>query len=123
MAFTIIDSYGPILSAKITGELSVSDVSRMQAAALGAIKRVGKIKGLAILENFRGWRREGEWGDITFLTEHDKDIAKIAVVGDEKWKDLVYAFLAKGFRQAAVEYFLPADLAKARAWLEADTGQ
>jgi hypothetical protein len=42
------------------------------------------------------------------------------VVGDEKWKDLVYAFLAKGLRQAAVEYFLPADLAKARAWLKAD---
>jgi hypothetical protein len=35
------------------------------------------------------------------LTEHDKDIAKIAVVGDEKWRDEVYAFLAKGFRRAA----------------------
>jgi len=33
--------------------------------------------------------------------------------------DLVDAFLAKGFRQAAVEYFLPADPAKARAWLGA----
>jgi hypothetical protein len=38
----------------------------------------------------------------------------IAVVGDER-KDLVAAFLAKGFRQAAVEYFLPGDSAKARA--------
>jgi hypothetical protein len=120
MAFTIIDSSGPIVSIKITGELSVSEVGQIQAAALEAIKRCGKIKGLAILENFRGWKREGNWGDITFLTEHDKDIAKIAVVGDEKWKDPIYAFLAKGFRQAAVEYFLPADLAKARAWLEAD---
>jgi hypothetical protein len=121
MAFTIIDSSGPIVSAKITGELSVSDVSRIQAAASEAIRRLGKIKGLMILENFLGWKREGNWGDITFLTEHDKDIAKIAVVGDEKWKDLIYAFLAKGFRQAAVEYFLPADLAKARAWLEEET--
>jgi hypothetical protein len=55
------------------------------------------------------------------MTEHDKNIAKIAVVGDEEWRDLVYAFLAKGFRQAQVEYFLPADLAKARAWLAANT--
>ncbi len=121
MAFTIIDSSGPIVSAKITGELSVSDVSRMQALALEAIKRLGKIKGLAILENFRGWKRAGNWGDVTFLAEHDKDIAKIAVVGEEKWKDSFYAFLAKGFRQAAIEYFPPGDLAKARAWLEADT--
>lgn len=122
MPFTIIDSSGPILSAKLTGELSVSDMRAIQAAALEAIKRLGKIKGLAILENFRGWKREENWGDVTFLTEHDKDIAKMAVVGEEKWRDSFYAFLAKGFRQAEIEYFLPADLAKARAWLEADAG-
>jgi hypothetical protein len=54
------------------------------------------------------------------LTAHDQDIAKIAVVGDEQWRDFAYAFLAKGFRQAQVEYFLAADLEKARAWLEAN---
>jgi len=122
MAFTIIESSGPIVSAKITGELSVSDVSRIQALALEAIKRSGRVKGLLMLENFLGWKREPDWGDVTFLTEHDKEIAKIAVVGDEKWRDPFYAFLAKGFRQAAIEYFLPADLAKARAWLGADNG-
>jgi SpoIIAA-like len=119
MPFTIIDASGPIISAKISGELSKAEVSQMQAAALEAIRRCGKISALFILENFQGWKREGDWGDITFMTEHDKDIVKIAVVGDEEWRDLVYAFLAKGFRQAQVEYFLPADLAKARAWLSA----
>jgi hypothetical protein len=121
MAFTIIDASGPILSAKISGELSQSEVSYMQAAALNAIRRCGKISALFTLENFQGWKREGEWGDVTFLSEHDRDIAKIAVVGEDKWRDLVYAFLAKGFRQAEVEYFLAADLAKARAWLGADS--
>ncbi len=120
MPFTIIDSSGPILSAKLTGEFSLSDMRQMQAAAGEAIKRLGKIKGLAILEDFRGWKRDENWGDMTFLIEHDKDIAKMAVVGEEKWRDSFYAFLAKGFRQAEIEYFLPADLAKARAWLEHD---
>ena len=123
MGFTIIESSGPIVSFKITGELTLSDVSRIQAAALEAIKRLGKIKGLAILEDFQGWKRDGNWGDITFLAEHDKDIAKIAVVGEEKWKDSFYAFLAKGFREAAIEYFPPTDLAKARAWLQGDGAQ
>jgi hypothetical protein len=123
MPFTIVDGTGPILSAKISGELGKSEVSRIQATALEAIRRCGKISALFILDSFRGWKREGDWGDISFLTEHDKDIAKIAVVGDEEWRDLVYAFLAKGFRQAAVEYFLPGDLAKARAWVEADNPQ
>lgn len=119
MAIALIDATGPIVSATITGELGKPEVSQVQAAALEAIRRCGKISALFILDNFRGWKRGDEWGDISFLIEHDKDIAKIAVVGDEQWRDLVYAFLAKGFRQAAVEYFLPADLTKARAWLEA----
>ena len=120
MAFTMIDATGPVISAKISGEVSRSEVSQLQAAALETIQRCGKISALFILENFQGWKREGNWGDIRFLTAHDQDIAKIAVVGEEQWRDFAYAFLAKGFRQAQVEYFLPADLAKARAWLEAN---
>jgi hypothetical protein len=120
MAVTIIDSSGPIVSIKITGELGIAEVKQVQGVAKEAIRRRGKISALFILDDFRGWKRAGEWGDLTFLTEHDKDIAKIAVVGEEEWRDLVYAFLAKGFRRAAVEFFLPVDLAKARGWLEAD---
>jgi stage II sporulation SpoAA-like protein len=121
MAFTIIDATGPIISAKISGELGKSEVSQMQAAALEAIRCCGKISALFILDDFRGWKREEGWGDITFMTEHDKYIARIAVVGEEEWRDLIYAFLAKGFRQAEVEYFLPGDLPKAHAWLGAKT--
>lgn len=120
MPFTMVDAAGPIISAKISGELSKSEVSQIQAAALEAIRRCGKISALFILENFQGWKREAEWGDVSFLIEHDKEIAKIAVVGEDQWRDFTYAFLAKGFREAEIEFFLPADLTKARAWLEAD---
>jgi SpoIIAA-like len=120
MAFTIIDDTGPIISAKISGELGKAEVGQIQAAALKVIQRCGKISALFILENFRGWEREGDWGDITFMTAHDQDIAKIAVVGEEEWRDLIYAFLAKGFREAKIEYFRPSELAKARSWLQAD---
>jgi len=29
--------------------------------------------------------------------QHDKNISRIAVVGDEKWRDLMYAYSTKGF--------------------------
>jgi hypothetical protein len=119
MAFIMIDATGPIISAKISGELSKSEVSQMQASALDAIRRYGKVSALFILENFNGWAQAGDWGDISFMTEHDQNISRIAVVGDEKWRDFADAFLAKGFRQAQVQYFLPADLANARDWLAA----
>ncbi|MGE5219531.1 MAG: STAS/SEC14 domain-containing protein [Chloroflexota bacterium] len=121
MPITVIDATGPIVSAKVGGMLGKSEVSQIQATALAAIQRCGKISALFILDNFKGWKREGDWGDISFLVEHDKDIGRIAVVGDEEWRDLVYAFLAKGFRQAQIEYFHPGDLAKARAWVGAKT--
>jgi hypothetical protein len=121
MAFTMIDATGPVISAKISGELSKPEATQMQTAALKAIQRWSKISALFILENFQGWKKEGDWGDIKFLIDHDKDIAKIAVVGDEQWRDFVYAFLAKGFRQAQVEYFISADLTKARVWVGAST--
>jgi len=119
MPFTIIDSSGPVVSAKITGDLSKPEVTQIQAAALKAIQRFGKIRALFVLENFEGWKRNDSWGDIGFLTAHDKDIVKIAIIGDEQWRDFVCAFLAKGFRQAQIEYFLPGDAATARAWLSA----
>jgi stage II sporulation SpoAA-like protein len=119
MPITAIDPSGPIISAKISGELRKSEVSQIQTAALAAIRRHGKISALFIFENFQGWKSGDDWGDVTFMTDHDKEIVKIGVVGEERWRDFVYAFLAKGFRQAQIEYFLPGDLAKARAWLSA----
>ena len=83
MALTIIDASGPVISAKISGELSKSEVSQIQAATRDVIRRLGKVSALFVLENFNGWARGDEWGDITFMTEHDKDISRIAVVGDE----------------------------------------
>ena len=118
MPFSIIDGAGPVISARITGELGKSEVSQLQAAALSAIKRHGTVNALFILEKFQGWKPSDDWGNISFMSEHDKDIGKIAVVGDEGWRDMIYAFLAKGFRSAEIEYFLPADVAKARAWLK-----
>jgi SpoIIAA-like len=119
MALEVIDGTGAVLSAMISGELATSEVNRLQAAAVEAIRRCGRISALFILDDFRGWSPQGEWGDVTFISEHDEQIARIAVVGEERWRDLVYAFLAKGFRAAEVEYFLPGELDKARAWVEA----
>jgi len=117
MPFVIIDGLGPVLTARISGELEMSEVSQIQAAALQSIGRWDKIDALFILDNFHGWKRGDDWGDVTFMTENGKKIGKIAVVGEEKWRDMVCAFLAKGFRDTEVEYFLPAELSTARSWL------
>jgi hypothetical protein len=44
VAFTTIDATGPVISARISGELSKSEAGQMQAAALVAIRRCGKTR-------------------------------------------------------------------------------
>jgi len=41
----------------------------------------------------------------------------MAIVGDRNWEAEVQLFTGKGIRRVPIEYYEPADLAKAKAWL------
>ena len=69
------------------------------------IKKTGHVQILILTENFEGWERSEGWGDWSFAERNDSYIDKIAVVGDEKWRDSVFSFTGKGFRSVAIEYF------------------
>jgi hypothetical protein len=117
MPFEVIESSGSLVSVKIKGELKKSELDQIQALAIELIKRWGKVRVLVILEDFQGWERGENWGDITFAVEHDNDIEKVAIVGEESWKEPVLAFFGKPFRKLSIEYFDPSQLARARAWV------
>jgi SpoIIAA-like len=51
--------------------------------------------------------------------EEGQHIEKMAIVGDEKWRDDALAFTAKGFRPTAIEFFSAVRLNDARTWLAA----
>ena len=89
----------------------------VQAVAAQEIARVGKIKLLFLLDAFEGWERDADWGDLAFYAAYDKDIEKIAIVGEEKWRDHGLAFAGAGIRKAAVQFFPPAASAQARIWV------
>lgn len=117
MPFEVIGSSGNLISVKITGELKKAESDRMQAIAAEFIKREGKIRMLVFLENFIGWEKGADWADTSFQSKHDSDIEKIAIVGDEKWRNLVLAFTGKPFRPVEIEYFTPSQLEQAHAWI------
>jgi hypothetical protein len=119
MPLDIIDDSGNMLQAKVWGVLRKVDYDRMVQSAKESIAREQKIRALIFLEAFAGWERRADWGDVTFITEHSKDLETIAIVGDEKWKDDAFAFTGKGFRSSAVEFFTPSRVEEARAWLSA----
>ena len=55
--------------------------------------------------------------DFSFQVAHDDDIERMAIVGDEQWRDLTLLFTSQGLRPFPIEYFAPGRLAEARAWL------
>jgi hypothetical protein len=117
MPVEIIDTAGKPLQLKLRGMLKKADYDRIIQIAKEAIAREEKVRALVILEAFEGWERRGDWGDVSFMTEQGQHIEKMAIVGDEKWKDDAFAFTAKGFRATVIEFFTPSRLSEARTWL------
>ena len=117
MSVEIADVSDGLLTVKITGKLEKSDFERAQASVLEMVRKYGKARLLVIATDFLGWAREDDWNDVASPAKLDEHIEKIAIVGEKRWEDLALAFTGKGFRPVAIEYFVPADLARARAWV------
>ena len=117
MPIEIIDAAEKLLQLKVRGMFKKADHDRMIQIAKEAIKREGKVHTLVILEGFEGWDQGGDWGDVSFMMEQGQHIAKMAIVGDDKWRDDAVAFTAKGFRATTIEFFTPSHLDEARMWL------
>ena len=117
MPASIQHESGNLLRVRISGVLRQAELKDLQTVAAREIARLGTIKVLFVLEQFEGWERDADWGDLAFYAAHDKDIDKIAIVGDERWRDHGLAFAGAGIRTAAVQFFSPAESARARAWL------
>jgi stage II sporulation SpoAA-like protein len=119
MPVEIIDAAGKLLQIKIRGMLKKADYDRIIQIAKAAIAREGKVRALAILDGFEGWERHEDWGDVSFMMDQGQQIEKMAIVGDEKWRDDALAFTAKGFRPTAIEFFPALRMNEARIWLNA----
>jgi hypothetical protein len=119
MPVDIIDTSGKLLQLELRGMLKKADHERIIQIAKAAIEREGKIRALIIAEDFEGWEQHEAWGDVSFMMQEGQQIEKMAIVGDEKWKDDVLAFTAKGLRPTAIEFFPPSRMNEARTWLAA----
>ncbi|HMJ64243.1 MAG TPA: STAS/SEC14 domain-containing protein [Candidatus Binatia bacterium] len=117
MSASIVDATDGILTIKFTGKLTQPELAAVQKSADEFVQQHGKVRFLAVAENFQGWEKGGDWGDLSLQAEVDPHIEKMAIVGEKKWEELALVFTAQGFRGFPIEYFQPAELKEARAWL------
>lgn len=72
-----------------------------------------------VLDKFQGWENAKGWKDLSFSKKNDAFIEKLAIVGDEKWRDDVDMFTFKGLRPVPIQYFGAEEVVAARRWLNA----
>ncbi len=102
---------------RISGKLGKAELERVQSECETVIKKIGNIRILVVLDHFAGWEKATGWADSSFAERNDQYIDKMAIVGDQQWRDLAYAFTIKGLRPVPIEYFDEKEEARARQWL------
>jgi hypothetical protein len=117
MSAKIVDTTEGVLTIKFTGKLRQPELAAVQRSARELVEQHGKVRVLAVVEDFLGWEKGGDWGDLSLQMEVDPHIEKMAIVGERRWEELALIFAAKGLRRFPIEYFQPAELGRARAWL------
>jgi hypothetical protein len=105
MTYAITPSQDGVLRLRISGLMQVADQRGIQALVSSLPADDGGLRVVAELEDFRGWEKDEAWGDLGFLLANGHRIARMAVVGEERWRERALLFVGKGFRSTDIEYF------------------
>ena len=108
-----------IFRIELRDKLRQTEFARCQEEVLHEVSRLGPVRLLFVLDGFEGWDSQDDWRDLSFFVRHGDSLARIAIVGDERWRDLTMMFASADLRRAPVEFFPERELARARAWLSA----
>jgi hypothetical protein len=119
VAYEIIRMDGAVLYVKISGVMRLADQTALQDAGLRLMAKGQKVRLHVTLEDFQGWEKGVDWGDVDFLMAHGNDITKIAIVGDERWKDQISAFVGKGLRSTEIQFFPHHSAMESESWIRA----
>ena len=117
MSVTVQREPDNLFVVTIKGVFTYDDLKEVESYAERKEQKK-QVKILVHAEEFEGWGKEGDWGDLTFMYEHDPYIEKIAVMSGERWKDEILMFIGAGRRQAQVQFFFDDEEEDAREWLE-----
>lgn len=107
-----------LIEINLTGQLEYKKYRELLAELEPTVKKAGEVRLLTILKDFTGWDDDKGWEDSSIADRTDPYIKKMAIVGDEKWRDMVELFTLKGMRSVAIEYFSSDKEQAAREWLE-----
>ena len=117
MSVQLHHEHDNVFRVEISGTLRVRDLQACEEQVLSVMHEQGLVRLLFVLREFDGWDVQDNWRDLEFYVRHGDAIERIAIVGDQRWRDLALMFAAADMRKAPVEYFDKTAVTEARLWL------
>ncbi|MGV6816210.1 MAG: STAS/SEC14 domain-containing protein [Thiotrichales bacterium] len=105
-----------IFAFKARGKLTDEDYKAFLPRLTTIIHKYGPLSLLVELEDFRGWELKAAWDDFKFGRDHQKDLPRIAVVGEKQWQKWVTE-LANVMSDSDIRFFERKQLDTAWDWL------
>jgi len=117
MAVSLRHEHDNVYRMDISGVLQERDFTAMQRQLAADLDGVGRIRLLVMLTGFEGWGTGATSQNLAFYVRHGGQIERIAIVGDERWRDEALMFAAADLRDAPVAFFDAPQASQAREWL------
>ncbi len=114
------ESSGGVLGFKVVGRMTAEDIKEFEPQIEFLIKeRKQKPIGiLADLSDMHGADFKARWDEMRFLQKHTDHIARMAVVGADKWEEIVAIVTAgAAVLEAETRYFDKAEILRAWEWV------
>jgi hypothetical protein len=114
------ESSGGVLGFRVVGTMTKEDIKDFEPQ-IELLIRERKNKPIGILADLsamRGADWAGRWEEMRFLQKHTDHIARMAVVGADKWEEIVAIVTAgAAILEAETRYFDSADMLRAWEWV------
>jgi hypothetical protein len=114
------ESRGAAIGFKVTGRISGDDLEAFapQIEFVIAERKERPIGILADLSQMEGADWKARWDEMRFLQKYSDHIARMAVVGADKWEEIVALVLAgAAVLQAETRYFTSEEIDAAWEWV------
>src|ERR1700734_2779717 len=114
------ESFGAAIGFKVVGRLTSDEVKTFepQIEFVIAERKQRPIGILADLSEMHGADWKARWDEMRFLQKHTDHIARMAVVGADKWEEIMAIITAgASLLEAETRYFEKAEMLRAWEWV------
>jgi hypothetical protein len=105
-----------IVRMKVTGRLGKADYEAFVPEFERLAAERGPLRILIELDGFEGWDAEALWEELKFDFSHQKDMGRVAIIGEKDWQEWGTWF-SKPFFKPKIRYFERGETGMAERWL------